>query len=307
MAHEECGGISRRTVLAGAGLLAASAVTATAAPAGKLKVAIFSKHLQFVKGDELPRLAAEIGFDAIDITVRKGGHIEPDRVRQDLPGLVASIRKHGLEVPMITTDIVDTTTPYTEDILRTMADLGIRHYRWNNFRYVDNKPIIAQLQALRPAVEKLADLNKKHQVSAMYHTHSGVNLVGASFWDLHILMDGMDPNAVGVNFDIGHATVEGGLGGWINNFRVVTDRLSGVAVKDFLWGKNAKGDWQPQWKPLGEGMVRLPQFFKMLAASGFDGPLQMHFEYELGTPAQTKEYMKRDLATLRGYLAQASL
>jgi sugar phosphate isomerase/epimerase len=307
MAHEESGGISRRTVLAGAGLLAASAARSTAAPAGKLKVAIFSKHLQFVKGDELPRLAAEIGFDAIDITVRKGGHIEPDRVRQELPGLVASIRKHGLEVPMITTDITDTTTPYTEDILRTMADLGIRHYRWNNFRYVDNKPIIAQLQALRPAVAKLADLNKKYQVCAMYHTHSGVDLVGASFWDLHILMDGMDPNAVGVNFDIGHATVEGGLGGWINNFRVITDRLRGVAVKDFLWGKNAKGDWQPQWKPLGEGMVRLQKFFPMLAATGFDGPLQMHFEYNLGTPEQTKAYMKRDLATLRGYLAQANL
>ncbi|HVY92117.1 MAG TPA: sugar phosphate isomerase/epimerase family protein [Bryobacteraceae bacterium] len=307
MAHEESSGISRRAVLAGAGLLAASAARSAAAPAGKLKVAIFSKHLQFVKGDELPRLAAEIGFDAIDITVRKGGHIEPDRVRQELPGLVASIRKHGLEVPMITTDITDTTTPYTEDILRTMADLGIHRYRWNNFRYVDNKPIIAQLQALRPAVAKLADLNKKYQVCAMYHTHSGVDLVGASFWDLHILMDGMDPNAVGVNFDIGHATVEGGLGGWINNFRVITDRLRGVAVKDFLWGKNAKGDWQPQWKPLGEGMVRFPKFFPMLAATGFDGPLQMHFEYNLGTPEQTKAYMKRDLATLRGYLAQANL
>jgi sugar phosphate isomerase/epimerase len=215
MAHEESGGISRRTMLAGAGLLAASAARATAAPSGKLKVAIFSKHLQFVRGEELPRLAAEIGFDAIDITVRKGGHIEPDRVRQELPGLVALIRKHGLEVPMITTDIVDTSTPYTEDILRTMADLGIRHYRWNNFRYVDNKPIVAQLEALRPTVAKLAELNKKYQVGAMYHTHSGVNLVGASFWDLHILMDGMDPNAVGVNFDIGHATVEGGLGGRI--------------------------------------------------------------------------------------------
>jgi sugar phosphate isomerase/epimerase len=101
--------------------------------------------------------------------------------------------------------------------------------------------------------------------------------------------------------------VEGGLGGWINNFRVVTDRLRGVAVKDFLWGKNAKGDWQPQWKPLGEGMVRFPQFFKMLAASGFDGPLQVHFEYPLGTREQTEEYMKRDLAKLRGYLAQADL
>jgi sugar phosphate isomerase/epimerase len=131
--------------------------------------------------------------------------------------------------------------------------------------------------------------------------------VGASFWDLHILLDGVDPKAAGVNFDIGHAVVEGGLGGWINNFRVTSDHLRGIAVKDFLWGKDAKGSWQPRWTPLGEGMVKLPQFFTMVAASGFNGPLQLHFEYALGTPADTRAFMKRDLATLRGYLAQANL
>jgi len=46
-------------VLAGAGLLAASAATATAAPAGKLKVAIFSKHLQTIQAkEELDELSA---------------------------------------------------------------------------------------------------------------------------------------------------------------------------------------------------------------------------------------------------------
>lgn len=298
--------LSRRTLLTGAGLLLGASLPARAAQT-KLKVAIFSKHLQFVKGDELAQTAAEIGFDAIDITVRKGGHIEPERVRQDLPGLVAIIRKHGLDVPMITTDIADTATPFTEDILRTMQDLGIRHYRWGGFKYAGNTPIVAQLEALKPRVEKLAALNARYQAGAMYHTHSGVDLVGASFWDLRILLDGIDPNAAGVNFDIGHATVEGGLGGWINNFRVTTDHLRGIAVKDFVWGKDAKGSWQPQWKPLGEGMVRFPEFFRMVAASGFNGPLQMHFEYELGTPAETRTFMKRDLATLRGYLGQAGL
>src|SRR5580700_9140462 len=99
--------LSRRTLLAGAGLLLSSSLPASPSP-GKLKVAIFSKHLQFVQGDELAQTAADIGFDAIDLAVRKGGHIEPERVRQELPPLVAIIRKHGLEVPMITTDIVDT-------------------------------------------------------------------------------------------------------------------------------------------------------------------------------------------------------
>ena len=298
---------SRRALLAGAGALLSSASAAAPAAPNKLKVTIFSKHLQFVKGDELAQTAAEIGFDGIDITVRKGGHIEPERVRQELPGLVAIIRKHGLEVPMITTDIVDTATPFTEDILRTMQDLGIRDYRWGGYKYAGNAPIISQLEAMKPRVAKLAALNARYHACAMYHTHSGVDLVGASFWDLHILLDGMDPNAAGVNFDIGHAVVEGGLGGWINNFRVTSDHLRGIAVKDFLWGKDAKGSWQPRWTPLGEGMVKLPQFFTMVAASGFNGPLQLHFEYALGTPADTRAFMKRDLATLRGYLAQANL
>ena len=54
-------------------------------------------------------------------------------------------------------------------------------------------------------------------------------------------------------------------------------------------------------------MVHLPQFFGMIAAAGFNGPLQLHFEYALGTPANTSVVMKRDLAKLRGYLAQANL
>ena len=103
--------VSRRALIAGGAALAAAAAEEKPA-AGKLKVAIFSKHLQFLKGDALAAAAAEIGFDGIDLAVRKGGHVEPDRVREDLPKLVASIRQHGLEVPMLTTDIADTATPY---------------------------------------------------------------------------------------------------------------------------------------------------------------------------------------------------
>src|SRR4030081_3407585 len=107
---------SRRALLSTGAALCASRLPARAAeekPApGKLKVAIFSKHLQFLQGDSLAAGAAEIGFDGIDLAVRKGGHIEPERVRQELPKLVATIRQHGLEVPMLTTDIVDAQTPF---------------------------------------------------------------------------------------------------------------------------------------------------------------------------------------------------
>jgi sugar phosphate isomerase/epimerase len=296
--------VSRRSLLAGAAALLARPAGATP----KLKVAIFSKHLQFVQGAELARAAADLGFDGVDITVRKGGHVAPERVRQDLPGLVAAIRQQGLEVPMVTTDILDAETPYAEDIVRTAAELGIRHYRFGGFKYTPDQPYPAQLDALRPRLAKLAAMNGKYQSCAMFHTHSGVGLVGASIWDLYLAMRDLDPKLVGVNFDVAHATIEGGVGGWINSFRITGPRLRGIAVKDYVWAKDAKGKWKEEWVPLGEGMVHWPEFWGMVAKAGFDGPLQVHIEYPL-PEAREGIYaaMKRDLAALRAQLAKAGL
>jgi sugar phosphate isomerase/epimerase len=293
-------------VLAGAAaLMVRPATTRAHVP---LKVVIFSKHLQFLQGGELAEAAATLGFDGIDITVRKGGHIAPERVRQDLPPLVAEIRRHKLEVPMITTDIVDAETPFAEDIVRTAAELGIRHYRFGGFKYAADRPYPAQLDALRPRLAKLAQLNGRYTCCAMYHTHSGVGLVGASIWDLHILMHDLDPKLVGVNFDVAHATIEGGLGGWINSFRITGAHVRGFAVKDYVWTRDAKGKWKEQWVPLGEGMVHWPEFLGMVAATDFAGPVQVHYEYPLPEAREgVYSAMKRDLGVLRTDLAKAGL
>jgi sugar phosphate isomerase/epimerase len=296
--------ISRRSVLA-AGALLSQARPSHAADEkhvkSKLKFSIFSKHLQFLKGEDLAKAAADMGFDGIDLTVRKGGHVEAERVQQDLPGLVKVIRRHGLEVPMITTDIVHAETPHTEAILKTMAELGIHNYRWGGLKYSDDAPLAVQLDGMKPRVGKLAVLNARYKTCAMYHTHSGVDVVGASIWDLYLLLKDFDPSAVGVNYDVGHATIEGGIGGWIDSYRIIGPHLRGIAVKDFLWERDAQGLWRPEWKPLGEGMVRFSQFFAMVAGSGFSGPLQLHFEYPL-TRDGAFAAMKRDLGKLRGYL-----
>jgi sugar phosphate isomerase/epimerase len=307
--------LSRRTLLAGGALLLG---TQPASSKPKLKVAVFSKHLQFLQGDELAQAAAEIGFDGIDLTVRKDGHVEPERVRQDLPPLVAAIRRHGLDVPMITTDIADCDTPYAEDIIRTAADLGIRHYRFGAFRYGNSQPYAIQLEAFQSRLARLAALNQQYGSCAMYHTHSGAGLVGASIWDLYELMKDLNPAHLGINYDVSHATIEGGLGGWIHSFHICGPYLHGISVKDFIWQKNRQGKWEPAFQPLGTGMVDFPQFFSLVAAAGFSGPLQVHFEYPLGgansgahkvtlPPAEIFAAMKRDLTEVRKHLAQAGL
>lgn len=296
----------------------AAPIAAKAAPR-KLNVSIFSKHLQFLQGEALAKAVAEIGFDGIDLAVRPGGHVEPERVAQDLPPLLKIIRAHQLEVPMITSGIEDADTPHAESVLRTISELGIHHYRWGGFKYDPAGPAFGkQLEALKPRVAKLAALNARYKTGAMFHTHSGINLVGAPIWDLYVLLKDFDPQAVGVNYDVGHATVEGGFGGWIDSFRVLGPHLRGVAVKDFLWEKDARGIWKAEWKPIGEGMVRFPQFFQLLAQSDFSGPLQVHFEYPLGgadagkrtitmPQEQVLSAMKRDLEKVRAYLGKAGL
>lgn len=292
--------LSRRDLFTTA---AGAAAALAAAEKPRLKVCVFSKHLLFLKGEALADAAANIGFDGIDLAVRKGGHVEPERVRQDLPTLAGIIRRRGLELSMLTTDIVDAETPFAEEILRVMSDLGVRHYRWGGFRYDPVRPFPQQLEAFKPRIAKLAALNARYKATAMYHTHSGVNLVGAPIWDLYILLKDFDPDAVAVNYDIGHATVEGGFGGWIDSFNITRSHLRGVAVKDFLWAKDGKGNWRPQWVPIGQGMVRFPQFFEMLASAHFNGPLQMHFEYPMAErPEDVYAAMHRDLGAVRGYL-----
>jgi sugar phosphate isomerase/epimerase len=270
-------GISRRDVVAGA--FAGAAGLQAQPPPPPLKICIFSKHLQWLPMSDAAAVAAEAGFDGVDITVRDGGHVLPERVADDLPRAVEAVRKAGLEAPMITAGIVDANSPNAVSILRTASALGIRRYRWGGFKYDPLLPIPHQIAGFADRSRELSALNKEYDMCAMYHTHSGIGEVGASIWDLYEILRRLDSSLVGVNYDIGHATVEGGLGGWINTAKLTMPMMRGIALKDFLWAKSSTGDWEPEWKPIGEGMVRFSSFFRILRGNRFNGPVQLHFEH----------------------------
>lgn len=307
--------MTRREILA----LGTGALAAAATPARTPKFCIFSKHLQWLSIAEGAKLAADMGFDGVDITVRKGGHVEPARVAQDLPGAVEAVRSAGLEVPMITAGIVDARSEYATEILRTASELQIRRYRWGGFPLDAHRSIPDQIAEDRPAVRDLAALNRQFGMCAMYHTHSGTGALGASIWDLYLLLKDFDPTAVGVNYDIGHATVEGGLGGWRNSASLIAPTMRGVALKDFYWAKSKQGVWQPRWCAIGEGMVKFTEFFEFLRVSRFSGPIQLHLEYdEMGgadtgqraltiSREQFTSRAARDLSRVREFMGKAGL
>ena len=46
----------------------------------KMKICVFSKHLQWLNYTDMAMAAAEMGFDGVDLSVRAKGHVLPERV-----------------------------------------------------------------------------------------------------------------------------------------------------------------------------------------------------------------------------------
>ena len=284
--------------------------------AEKIKVSIFSKHLHWLNYTDMAALAAEMGFDGVDLTVRPDGHVLPENVATDLPKAVAAVEKAGLKVYSIVTNIKQPDEKYAVDILKAASALGIKYYRTAWFNYDKALTIPANLQAISKQLAGLAALNKQYGMHGAYQNHSG-DLFGASVWDLWLALKDLDPASIGCQYDIRHATTEG-ADTWATSIQPLVPFIKTTNIKDFYWEKKA-GKWQVKSVPLGEGMVDFKKYFEVLKQQGIGGPLSLHCEYDaLGgaqdgakqltiSKQQFTSIVQKDLSTLRGWLKDNAL
>jgi L-ribulose-5-phosphate 3-epimerase len=249
-------------------------------------ICLFSKHLQWLSAEDAISAAKQMGFDGLDLTVRPGGHVEPAQALDQLPALQEKAKQQGIAIPMITTVIRDARSPQAENIVKACLRAGIKHYRWAGFTWANDQSLPDQLADFSLKVQELAALNRSYGVTAVYHNHSGPQYVGSAIWDLWQLLKDHSPQDVAINFDLAHATVEGGLGGWRNSMRLMQPYIQATAIKDFYWQRGKDGKWRVRWCPLGQGMVNIKEYLLFLKNIGFSGPIQLHAEYdELGPAA----------------------
>ena len=288
--------MTRRELLAAAGGMAASAVLQ--AKSTRPVLCIFSKHMARFNYEELGAKTHEIGFDGVDLTVRDGGHVLPERAAQDMPRAIETVRSHGLSVPMITTGIVSASAAETRPILSTAAKLGVSYWKPGYLHY-DVENVESSINRAREISAALAGLSKEYGIECGMHNHSG-EYIGSAVWDIRYIIQDLDPKWIGYYFDPAHATIEGGLAGWRIAQNIAMKRLKMVALKDFYWDKQANGKWTVKWCPMGQGMVTWSDVFRRFAKSGFTGPMSLHIEYEpkdeLAAIATDLEFVKKQVA-----------
>jgi sugar phosphate isomerase/epimerase len=288
----------------------AGASTSSHPGAGAVSVSVFSKHLQYLDYAALAGAVAESGFDGIDLTVRAGGHVLPERVGDDLPRAAEAARAAGLAVTMITTTITSARDPHAEAVLATAGRLGIGHYRLGWLPYDRARGVLGTIEALRSPLRDLAALNERCGIRGGYQNHAGTN-VGSAVWDLFLLLREVASPWLGCQYDIRHAVAEGSTS-WPNALRLIAPFVHTVDVKDSHWERTEKG-WRLANVPLGEGAVDLVGFFRLLRELGIAAPVSVHLEYPLpegGSPAERRRAavaaMRRDREALRGAMAAAA-
>lgn len=272
-----------------------------------LRVHLFSKHLQFLDLKEAGQIAAELGFEGLDLTVRPKGHILPEHVEADLPSAIQAIKQSGSTCEMITTAISDVDSPYDLKIIKAAAKEGVQFYRANWFKYHQDKSMEESIRIYQQKIQELGEANQQHNIIGCYQNHAGTK-IGASFWEIKQLLEKVNPDYFGTQYDIRHAAVDSGLS-WKNGLKLLQSSIKTIVLKDFKWGK-VNGQWKVVNVPIGEGMVDFKSYFKLLKNYGLNPPVSLHLEYPLGGAEKGRyeittdkkvvfDAMKKDLSAIQ--------
>ncbi len=277
-----------------------------------MEFCVFSKLFQSMDADVLGRTMKELGVDGVDLTVRRGGHVEPENVKEGLPAFQQALAAHDIKVSMLTTSITGRDQPHAVDVIEAAGRLGIGYIKLGYWRYKGFGTYRESERLIKAALDELAPVLKDNGVKAGMHTHSGKNM-GLNAQAALTLIEDSDPEAIGVFYDGAHCVFEGGYGGWLMGLDMVSDRLFMVAVKDggfFRTGSpsDSQKGWMPMVVPLDSGMMDWAEFIRCLKEIGFAGPLSFHSEYqgwlsfrEMNVE-QITEQTRKDLAYFRSLM-----
>ena len=250
----------------------------------RYKALFFTKPLQALKLEETIEFAAGLGVDGLDLVVRENFPVTPVTVRETLPAAAAAAEARSLEIGMVTVpgEMTSPGDPLLLDIIEACGESGVPYVKLGYWDY-QGHDYWGQVKSIRSELAELGDIASKAGVCVLLHTHSDTIAHSAAL--VHNLVDGFDPEVIGVYLDTCHITMRGE--NFDQAFDIVGNYLKAIAVKDALRIKITDDlAMEPfhlnmEMKPLGEGCWNIPRFIDALSDRNFAGPLSYHLEYDV--------------------------
>ncbi|WP_345763990.1 sugar phosphate isomerase/epimerase family protein [Diaminobutyricibacter sp. McL0608] len=251
-----------------------------------MKFSVFTASTPEWAPEQAARILAAQGWDGIEWRVTDQEPADPpgfwagNRATWPLEGLEGELdeiaritRDAGLEFSGIGGYARADDHENVDRMLAATAALGARQVRVTmpQVRLGDYRELFAATRAdLEWAAERAADLGVKALVE-LHHT-----TITPSASAAFRLVDGLDPEHVGVIHDLGNLIIEG-QEDHLAAFQLLGPYLAHVHVKNVRWVPNGEPGfgggirWHDEWAPLRTGQADVEAYFAALAAFGYDG------------------------------------
>lgn len=269
-----------------------------------MKAVLFTKVFHGLDLQEAGAIIKTLEFDGVDLLVRPGHQLEPDRAGT-IPAAVRRLETLSLDVPMITTDLSDPAAYPADRVLGNCAEAGVRLIRLGYWHYNAARGYTAVFEEARHHLDLLERLAGTYGVCLALQLHGGTIHSSAAL--AVRLLEGHDPAHIAAYPDPGNQAVQDGREAWRLSFDLLRPWLRCVGVKNGGWfpshiGSTGQRGWQADWLGIADGMVPWDEIVSYLAEISYGGLLSFHSHYEVPLP-QALDQTRADLGYIRRLLA----
>lgn len=260
------------------------------------ELAVFTKPWRELSLPDLARHIQALGFDLIELPVRPGFQVEPEKIERDLPAAVKVLGAHGVRVLNVTADM-----PLNDERLYSAcAEAGIGMNRvmfWQR----DMDYWTAEAEARR-RLDAALPFCEHYDFQIGIQNHSG-RFVPVNEMGMYNLVKDYDPRHVAAVWDPAHNALEG-----MNSdsaLDVLAPHLCVVNLKNAYWrrvsGPEAEiAEWKIYWTSGAQGRASWSKVIAKLKTIDYRGPICFSAEYS--DEDRVDELIVQDLAFARGFL-----